>query len=285
MFQLPWGSKSSKEMPTGNSQWTYSSSGHHSLPGKLMSREGEQTGGSSIFHISTFAATYFKSSHFKLQTRFFSLVWDFLGGKKWYLALILLRTSHVSIHVDSEQHCLDSIFTVLMVKSTCWELYGNSMNWRVCRRVWWIILWFYELFRVWRLDFENDSRSFLSNIWAACSHANNVSLDLMLLLMTLQVCPKGYLSLESGAGCRACPDGYSCDPRNGVQRSCNPGQYSPGGELECLECPESHVCPDGRSRQVQKQARYFSRSAFLKGGTWTWMYCQDARCLSKIWDY
>ncbi|XP_040546472.1 zonadhesin-like isoform X6 [Gallus gallus] len=64
-----------------------------------------------------------------------------------------------------------------------------------------------------------------------------------------QVCPKGYLSLESGAGCRACPDGYSCDPRNGVQRSCNPGQYSPGGELECLECPESHVCPDGRSRQ------------------------------------
>lgn len=133
--------------------------------------------------------------------------------------------------------------------------------------------------------FENDSRSFLSNIWAACSHANNVSLDLMLLLMTLQVCPKGYLSLESGAGCRACPDGYSCDPRNGVQRSCNPGQYSPEGELECLECPESHVCPDGRSRQVQKQARYFSRSAFLTGGTWMWVYCQDARCLSKIWDY
>ncbi|KAM7082943.1 uncharacterized protein J5F26_014046 [Ciconia maguari] len=64
-----------------------------------------------------------------------------------------------------------------------------------------------------------------------------------------QVCPNGYLSLGSGAGCRACPDGYSCDPRSGVQRSCSPGQYSPEGELECQECPERYVCPDGRSRQ------------------------------------
>ncbi|XP_050178723.1 signal peptide, CUB and EGF-like domain-containing protein 3 [Myiozetetes cayanensis] len=64
-----------------------------------------------------------------------------------------------------------------------------------------------------------------------------------------QVCPDGYLSLESRAGCRACPEGYSCDPHTGVQRSCGPGQHSPEGELECQECPERFVCPDGRSRQ------------------------------------
>lgn len=80
-----------------------------------------------------------------------------------------------------------------------------------------------------------------------------VSVDLMLFVISLQVCPNGYLSLESGAGCRACPDGYSCDPRSGVQRSCNPGQYSPEGELECRECPERYICPDGRSRQVQNE--------------------------------
>ena len=39
LIQLPWGSSSPKEMPTGNSQWTYCSSRHHSLPGKLKDRE------------------------------------------------------------------------------------------------------------------------------------------------------------------------------------------------------------------------------------------------------
>ncbi|XP_032305021.1 zonadhesin-like isoform X2 [Coturnix japonica] len=68
-------------------------------------------------------------------------------------------------------------------------------------------------------------------------------------IIACRVCPEGFLSMENGAGCRACPDGYSCDPRSGVQRSCSPGQYSPDGELECLGCPENHVCPDGRSRQ------------------------------------
>lgn len=82
------------------------------------------------------------------------------------------------------------------------------------------------------------------------SYKEYVSVDLMLFVISLQVCPNGYLSLENGAGCRACPDGYSCDPRSGVQRSCGPGQYSLEGELECQECPERYVCPDGRSRQV-----------------------------------
>lgn len=76
-------------------------------------------------------------------------------------------------------------------------------------------------------------------------------MDLTLFVILLQVCPNGYLSLENGAGCRACPDGYSCDPHSGVQRSCSPGQYSPEGELECLECPDNYICPDGRNRQVQ----------------------------------
>ncbi|XP_031989756.1 SCO-spondin-like isoform X5 [Corvus moneduloides] len=68
-------------------------------------------------------------------------------------------------------------------------------------------------------------------------------------LSACQVCPRGYLSLESRAGCRACPEGYSCDPGTGIQRSCGPGQHSPEGELDCRECPERHVCPDGRSTQ------------------------------------
>lgn len=89
-----------------------------------------------------------------------------------------------------------------------------------------------------------------------------VSVDLM-PFVSLQVCPRGYLSLESGAGCRACPDGYSCDPRSGVQRSCSPGQYSPEGELECQECPEGYICPDGRSRQVWIEHVILQRQIFI----------------------
>ncbi|KAG6931120.1 hypothetical protein G0U57_002170, partial [Chelydra serpentina] len=64
-----------------------------------------------------------------------------------------------------------------------------------------------------------------------------------------QACLDGYISSETRAGCRLCPDGYLCDPHSGLQKSCNPGQYSPEGELECWECPQGYVCPDGRNRQ------------------------------------
>ncbi|XP_039940848.1 multiple epidermal growth factor-like domains protein 6 [Hirundo rustica] len=59
-------------------------------------------------------------------------------------------------------------------------------------------------------------------------------------LSACQVCPHGSLSLESRAGCRPCPQGYSCDPGTGTQRRCEPGQHSPEGELGCRECPEGH---------------------------------------------
>lgn len=42
LIQLPWGSSSSKEMPTGNSQCTYSSNRCHCLPGELGDRGREQ---------------------------------------------------------------------------------------------------------------------------------------------------------------------------------------------------------------------------------------------------
>lgn len=141
----------------------------------------------------------------------------------------------MSLQVDSEQSSLRSLFTPRTVKSTCWELS-----------------------RVRRPDFENDPRSLLALELRLSETAvlhyscrEYVSVDLVLFVISLQVCPNGYLSLESGAGCRACPDGYSCDPRSGVLRSCGPGQYSPEGESECQECPERYICPDGQSRQVQ----------------------------------
>nr|XP_020649889.1 signal peptide, CUB and EGF-like domain-containing protein 3 [Pogona vitticeps] len=64
-----------------------------------------------------------------------------------------------------------------------------------------------------------------------------------------QVCPDGYLSLETRAGCRMCPDGYWCDPQSGLQKRCHPGQYSPEGETECWRCPKGYICPDGQEKQ------------------------------------
>lgn len=91
-----------------------------------MSREGKQTGGSSIFHISTFAATYLESSHSKLQTQIFKFGLRFFG-KEMILGFVFAH-SKPRVHARRQQHCLDSFFIVMMVKSTCWELSGNSIN-------------------------------------------------------------------------------------------------------------------------------------------------------------
>lgn len=71
LIQLPWGSSGSKEMPTGNSQWTDCSSTRHSLPGKLKDRGREQAGEVGLF-ASTFM--YFELSNFRLLRRFCNLL-------------------------------------------------------------------------------------------------------------------------------------------------------------------------------------------------------------------
>lgn len=89
-----------------------------------------------------------------------------------------------------------------------------------------------------------------------------------------QACPDGYVSLDTRAGCRACPGGYSCDPHSGLQTSCSPGQYSPEGEQKCRECPQGYICPEGHNRQVQYSARCPRRANFHSAWTRMARTCQ-----------
>ncbi|KAM6431631.1 uncharacterized protein PHA67_001199 [Liasis olivaceus] len=68
-------------------------------------------------------------------------------------------------------------------------------------------------------------------------------------ITSCQACPDGYISLETRAGCRLCPNGFWCDPQRGWQGSCIPGQYSPEGEIDCQECPKGYICPNGQEKR------------------------------------
>ncbi|XP_075695379.1 uncharacterized protein LOC142661742 isoform X3 [Rhinoderma darwinii] len=100
-------------------------------------------------------------------------------------------------------------------------------------------------------------------------------------LLDCQVCPLGFIGVDSGQACRPCPSGYSCDPASDLLTHCSPGYYSQEGQLHCSQCPDGFVCPDGRDWKLcppgQEPAENHTRCVECAPGFFsTW---SSSRCL------